>query len=47
MNEYLIVYFTPTNKYGNALIQAFSKKGAFECFKVENDKSIVLNVIKL
>ena len=47
MNEYLIAYFTPPNKYGNAHIQAFSKKGALECFKVENEKSIVLNIIEL
>lgn len=26
MNEYIIAYFTPPNKYGNEYYQAFSKK---------------------
>ena len=47
MKEYIVVYFTPPNKCGNKYYQAFSKKGAFECFKEENDKGIVLNIIEL
>jgi len=47
MKEYIIVYFTPPNKYGNAHYQAFSKKEALDCFKAENNKSIILNIIEL
>ena len=47
MKEYLIVYFTSPNIYGNVIVKAFSKKGAFEGFKIENDKGIVINIIEL
>ena len=49
MKEYLIVYIECYNnlKYGNKVITAFSKKGAIEGFKVNNNKTIILNVIEL
>ena len=47
MNEYIIVYFTSPNTCGNKYLQAFSKKGAFECFKTEDSKSVIINIIEL
>lgn len=47
MKEYIVVYFSSPNTYGNKYLQAFSKKGAFECFKVEDSKSVIINIIEL
>ena len=47
MKEYIIAYFTSPNTYGNKYIQAFSKKGAFECFNAEDNKSVIINIIEL
>lgn len=47
MKEFIVVYFTSPNTYGNKYYQAYSKKGAFKCFKVEDSKSIIINIIEL
>lgn len=47
MTDYIVVYFTSPNKYGNKYYQAFSKKGAFECFKAEDSTSVIINIIEL
>ena len=47
MKEYIVVYFTSPNKYGNKYYQAFSKKGALEMFKTEDSTSIIMNIIEL
>ena len=47
MKEYIVVYFNSPNIYGNKYYQSFSKKGAFECFKAEDNTSVILNIIEL
>ena len=47
MKEFIVVYFTSPNKYGNKYVQSFSKKGALECFKAEDNTSVILNIIEL